>query len=145
LKASKDVMTMNGTKPLKRTGKFHVLKFLQMSKHMLLQVTEWSVRSFTMTIIRHFIKPILTEETLTMSSTLPFNSCSERQPFLTSPHLYRLRNITSSFLYYILHETLQTEYLIVKIMHHLLLDCTIMNKQITIKNNLMFFRPCIVV
>jgi hypothetical protein len=128
-------MTMNGTKPVKRTGKFHVLKFLQMSKHMLLQVTEWSVRSFTVTITRHFIKPILTEETLTMSSTLPFNSCSKRELFLTSPPLYRLRNTTSSFLYYILHETLQTEYFIAKIMHHILLDCTIMNKQITSKNN----------
>jgi hypothetical protein len=28
LKASKDVMTMNGGKPLKRTGRFHVLTIL---------------------------------------------------------------------------------------------------------------------
>ena len=30
---------------------------------------------------------------------------------------------------------LQTEYFIVKIMRHVLLDCTMRNKQITIKNN----------
>ena len=50
--------------------------------------------------------------------------------------LFGLRNTTSSFLYYILRETPQTECFIIKIMYNVLLGCKIRNKQIPSKTTL---------